>query len=188
VGRFENDLREAIGPRYGTVAVQYVRQPEPKGLMDAFLCAARHCGNETAVLQLSDEIFLSPDFSVLRRMDEADFLCGYTLPADPAEICENYAVLCRGETFLYAIEKPRLPIGGKKGTGLCVFSGACLSVLLEAPEAQAAAWDLCGFMNALVRAGKKGLAVRVAEEEINVNDAANLAYAKRRLETEGENG
>ena len=47
------------------------------------------------------------------------------------------------------------------------------------------AGDLCDFMNLLIADGKKGIAVHVAEEEININDPDMFVYAEQRLERAG---
>ena len=185
-GRYEKALRGAVGYAYGEIPVRYVRQPVPEGLMNALYCAADFIGSHPFTLLLGDEIFLSPDLFFAEKISEADFLCGYTLPKDPAEICENYALECSGDTLLHTEEKPLVSYGGKKGTGLCVFRGQCLTELFSEYADQHAHWNLCDVMNELLRRGKKGIAVRVAEEEINVNDPEKYAYAKLRLEPTNE--
>ena len=186
VGRYEKQIRGAVGSRYHGVPIRYIRQKKPMGLMNALYCAVRAIGDETVVLQLSDEVFLSPDLSAVEKTSGADFICGFTVPDDPLQICENYAVICRDNVVLHTEEKPAVPLGEKKGTGFCIFNGDCIAYLrgVYAPDQEK--WDLCDFMNDLIRAGKAGLAVRIADAEINVNHPDKLSLAKQLLEQNDE--
>ena len=68
-----------------------------------------------------------------------------------------------------------------------MFSKACVETLLSAYAANKGAEnELCDFINLLISEGKRGLAVKIAEEEININDRKKLLYAARRLSGEGE--
>ena len=71
------------------------------------------------------------------------------------------------------------------GTGFCVFSAECFALLRAKYTAQTSVGDLCDFMNLLVENGRKGIAVHIAAEEINVNDPGMYGYAEQRLERAG---
>ena len=187
VGRFGGDIAAALGETYCGLSLRYVLQAESKGLMNALYTACAGIRGEDIVLLLSDEVYISPSFPSVRT-EEADFLCGYTVPEDPETIRENYAVLCREDgTLLQTVEKPEMVTGDKKGTGFCMFSKACVETLLSAYAANKGAEnELCDFINLLISEGKRGLAVKIAEEEININDRKKLLYAARRLSGEGE--
>ena len=180
-GRFYEELRCALGEEYRGVPLEYVLQKKPLGILNAIRTALPHLRGETVALQLSDEIFLGLRPEELTKLPDADFLCGYTVPEDPASILGNYAIFCDGDTVLSTVEKPKTAPNDKKGTGFCVFSPACMQVLQKKFTARSAG-DLCDFMNALTADGKRGLAVEIAAEEININDPETLAYAVRRLE------
>ena len=180
-GRFARTLQAALGDDYCGVPVEYVLQKKPRGILNAVYTALEAVSGETVVLQLSDEIFIGLRPNAVARIADADFLCGYTVPEDPASILGNYALLCDGETVLSTVEKPETAPNEKKGTGFCVFRPACMELLRTRflPDSPG---DLCDFMNALIANGKRGLAVEIAAEEINVNDPESLSYAVRRLE------
>ena len=175
-------LRAAVGSAYAGLPVVCVTQPSPVGILDAMCRALPALGGEAAVLQLSDELFVSPDYAAVRgALPAADFLCGY-VPGTAQEITENYALFCTEENVLLGCrEKPKTAADGRKGTGFCAFGAECLA-LLPAALAAHPRGDLCDFMNELILRGKKGLAVRVADAEININTPAALAYAQQRFE------
>lgn len=179
VGKYGPFLRAALGDRCCGIVLGYVEQPRPLGLMNALYLAAAETGEEDVALCLGDEFFLSPDPSVLRRLKEADFLCGYTVPEDAAQILENYALLCdENDTILHTVEKPTVPYNEKKGTGLCFFRGACMADLRGFYAAdRGVGSDLCDFINRLVSVGRRGEAVRIAETEININNPQKLRRA-----------
>ncbi len=180
-GRFLKELRLALGEEYRGIPVEYVLQKKPLGILNAMYAALPFLQGEPVVLQLSDEIYLAPRPREITKLSEADFLCGYTVPQDRASILGNYAIFCRGEEIVSVAEKPETAPNEKKGTGFCVFSPACMRLLQTKYNARSAG-DLCDFINALIADGKRGLAVEIAAEEINVNDSRTLAYAVRRLE------
>ena len=186
VGRYGPEIREAFGNEYRGISLRYIVQPSPLGLMNALFVAAGVLKDETVVLQLSDEIYLSPYFQSIREMADADFLCGYTVPEDPEQIKENYALLCDGQTILHAEEKPAQAIGEKKGVGFCVFRRECFTVLKQTYGGGSETANLCDFINLLLNHGKRGVAAEIAKEEININNRQKYLYAKNRLESEYE--
>lgn len=184
VGKYGDEIRAAVGGAFRGVPVRCVAQPKPLGIMNALFQAAETVDDDAA-LQLSDEIFIGLRADAPGRFAEADFLCGYTVPENPRIICENYAIVCEGDRILHTVEKPREPVNERKGTGFCVFSRDCVALLRKKYTAASGAGDLCDFMNLLIADGKKGIAVHVAEEEININDPDMFAYAEQRLERVG---
>lgn len=60
------------GSQFG-VSLNYVQQPSPDGLAQAFILGEKHIGNETVALVLGDNIFYGPGMgSQLRRHAEID--------------------------------------------------------------------------------------------------------------------
>ncbi len=179
VGKYGPILRAALGDRRCGVSLEYVAQPRPLGLMNALYLVAAGTGDEDVALCLGDEFFLAPDVSVLTRLAQADFLCGYTVPEEREQILENYALLCdENNTVLRTVEKPAAPFNEKKGTGMCFFRGGCMADLRGFyAEDQGAGSDLCDFINRLVSVGRRGEAVRIAEREVNINDPRKLELA-----------
>ena len=185
VGKYGEEIRKAVGSTYCDIPVRYTVQPQPKGIMNAVYLAGEHLNSEAVALQLSDEIFIAPRLREIEKIKDADFLCGYTVPENPQIIRENYALFCEGDRILSAVEKPKEIVNEKKGTGFCVFSAECLALLHAKYTAETSVGDLCDFMNMLVENGRKGIAVHIAAEEINVNDPGMYIYAEQRLERAG---
>ncbi len=187
VGKYGPELRAALGDSRCGVSLEYVVQPQPLGLMNALYLAAGVTGDEDVALCLGDEFFISPEAAAPARLCGADFLCGYTVPEDPAQILENYALLCdESGTILHTVEKPAAPYNEKKGTGFCFFRGACMADLRGFyAEDQGVGSDLCDFFNRLIFVGRRGEAVRIAAREINVNNPQNLLIAERAARGDG---
>ena len=180
-GKYKDELEAALGSRYKSITVSYALQENPVGVINALFCALPYWNGETVVLQLSDEILRGFNAAPAAAAD-ADFVCGYTLTNDKNAIKENYAVYCegRGRKLLSCEEKPKTVHNRKKGTGFCIFSPACISLLRERyPDACDHYVTLCDFMNVLIAEGKRGFAVPIAKEEININTKDKLAYAER---------
>jgi len=187
VGKFADDIKKAVGESYQCIPVTYVRQPCPLGLINALYCASEYIKDEEVVLQLGDEVFIEPDYSAIAEISRYDFLCGYTVPENRQSILENYSILCSDGKIELTVEKPTTVLNEKKGTGFCCFAPECFEVLKENYYAELSKGNICDFFNLLILSGKKGAAVLIANEEININDPEKYAYAKMRMEeTESE--
>ena len=191
VGKYENDIQAALGSRYGHMELRYARQEIPAGCIHALFSALPYWNGETVVLQLSDEIYIRFDAEAVKQKAGADFLCGYTATNNMDAVRDNYAVYCEGRSaqMLRCEEKPKAVHNNKKGTGFCVFDPSCILFLKKQyPSACDHFVTLSDYMNRLIAEGKTGLAVPIAEEEININTPEKMQYAERVLRTMTENG
>ena len=188
VGKYGDRIASALGDAYGSLPLRYVRQTQPLGLVNALFTAAPLLRGQTAAMLLGDEIFIGPTPPAASVLTQADFWCGYTVPADPASIRGNYSIVCGADnTVLTTEEKPQTVVNEKKGTGFCAFNAPCIDVLLsEYAETGGAGQTICDYINLLTARGKRGLAVEIAAEEININGRADYAYARRRLSKEAD--
>ena len=190
VGKYEADIKAALGDSYKSVEIRYAVQETQMGCIHALYCALKYWRDETVILQLGDEVFRRFDPSVLSRIGDADFACGYINVKNKEDVKENYAIYCDGSSnrLVRCVEKATVVKNNKKGTGFCVFNPECISLL---KERYAAAGDhfvsLGDYMNNLLANGKKGVALPVAEEEININTSEKLRYAKKVLQEWSEN-
>lgn len=187
IGPQHHNIIETLGDRFCGMELQYVEQVQPIGLASAMLCA-KDLIDEDVVLQLSDEVFLDPvpAEDLLAAFSSADFAVGYTI--DRAEnIRRNFSVETDAEErILRCTEKPTEIVNDRKGTGFCIFSAACYALLKHDYNAETnQPGDLCDFINDLIRCGKRGIAVPVAAEEININTAQELLYARRQTAQRG---
>ena len=181
VGRYGNKIREALGENYKGIAIDYAVQETPVGVIDALYRALPYWNGAAVVLQLSDEIFVNvrPQAAVLP--EGTDFVCGYTVVENREIIKENYSLHCAGKAnkLLHCEEKPKSVYNDKKGTGFCVFGAECIEFLKLRYETACDHFvTLCDFMNILIGNGMVGIAVQIAEEEININTTEKLAYAQ----------
>ena len=181
IGPQHQRIVDTLGSSFCGMPLQYTVQTSPVGLASAMLCG-RELIDDDVVLQLSDEIYLSPAPAeeLTAAFEGIDFLVGYTLDS-PEIIRRNYSVdTDENDRILHCTEKPTLVTNDRKGTGFCVFSSACYELLKRTydPETNKPG-DLCDFINALVQSGKTGTAVCVAEREININTPAELELARQ---------
>ena len=190
VGKYEADIKAALGNEYQGISISYAVQDTPMGCIHALYCALHEWKGETVVLQLGDEIFIDFDARAALTLGEADFACGYTTVKNEELVKENYSIYCAGKSnrLVRCEEKATIVHNNKKGTGFCVFKPDCISLL---KERYASAGDhfvsLSDYMNRLIAEGKKGLAIPIAEEEININTAEKLQYAKQVMQKRAEN-
>ena len=184
VGKYRREIIDTLGNRYRGIELDYVTQPKPDGLINALYLAMRESCGQTAVLQLSDELYVDFDPTVVSTIERCDFLCGYTETQDPQQIKENYSIDCGpGGDILRCTEKPDTVTNNKKGTGFCVFQAPCLDLLTTAyGEDPAKIRNIGDYLNLLIAQGLHGEAVRIACEEININTAEKLEYAKHLFE------
>lgn len=190
VGKYGDDIKAALGDSYSHMALSYALQEIPAGCIHALFSALPLWNGETVVSQLSDEIYIRFDADAVIQKAGVDFLCGYTETNNMDAVRENYAVYCEGRSakIIRCEEKPKVVHNRKKGTGFCVFNPGCISFLKEQyPSACDHFVTLSDFMNGLISEGKTGLAVPIAQEEININTLEKMQYAERVLRTESEN-
>lgn len=189
VGKYRDEIKAALGTEYHGIALNYALQETPMGCIHALYCAMTNWNGETVVLQLSDEIYCGFNAHAVEKASDVDFACGYITVKNNEEVKENYSIFCDGDSDrLVRCEEKSMNAGNnKKGTGLCIFNPACMSLL---KNRYAYAGDhfvsLCDFMNNLIADGKKGLAIPIADEEININTPEKLEYAKQALKRRNE--
>ena len=189
VGRkHKEEIISELGYTYKSIALQYSIQKEPLGLANAII-SARDNIREDFILQLSDEIFLNKMFDAdfVSKIEKMDYWVGYTIE-HANRIKLNYSIETdKNKCILRCIEKPRQITNNMKGTGFCCFSYNCYHLLINSYNSQKNyPFDLCDFINLLVDNQKKGKAIQIAKEEINVNTPNDLIYAKHRLKQEGD--
>ncbi|MBQ6420583.1 MAG: sugar nucleotidyltransferase [Clostridia bacterium] len=186
VGNGRREIESFLGDRYKGIRLAYAVQEKPLGLVNAIV-SAKETVRSDVVLQLSDEIFLRPMLgeAFLSQLAGLDFAVGYTLDSEE-KIKRNFSIETdENMRLLGCKEKPQQVSGNRKGTGFCWFSRACWELLVSVYDRQKnSPNDLCDYINLLIADGKTGKAIRIAEEEINVNTPGDLLYAQRRIRQE----
>ena len=184
VGKQGELIKNAIGNKYKTLTVNYVQQPQQKGLMNAFLQALNviDC-NETVILQLSDEIFIDLETDSIKnaiKAENVDFYCGVTFEENEEKIKNNFSVETEGGSLLIkCTEKPQIVTNNIKGTGFTIFNGKIQKIIKEVYDSDPdKLCDLCDCFNYLVTIGHRGLTLNVAKKEFNINTVSDLTEAE----------
>lgn len=186
IGKEGEMIKNVIGDEYKGIKVIYVVQQEQIGLVDAFVQAldVTDC-KETAVLQLSDEIFVDLQADSIKGMvekNEYDFYCGVTPEENPEKIKNNFSVEIDGSLIVKCTEKPKEVHNDIKGTGFSIFCGEAQKLIKEMYKSDSKKlFDLCDCFNVLTEAGNRGYAFTVAEKEFNINTIADLTEAENYL-------
>lgn len=184
VGKQGDLIKSALGDEYKGISLEFVHQPQQKGLMNAFLTALNIIeGEKPVVLQLADEIFI--DFkgesvkNSVTSMD-CDFYCGITFEEDSEKIKGNFSVELKEDSLLTrCVEKPKTVINNIKGTGFTVFGPCVQGVIKELyKSAEGQLPDLCDCFNYLIEKGYYGKALVIAQKEFNINTVDDLYEAE----------
>lgn len=185
VGKQGDEIKKVIGDKYKNLTVNYVCQPEQKGLVNAFMQVLNiiEC-DESVVLQLSDEIFTDLKTETIKNAietEEFDFYCGVTIEENAEKIKNNFSVEADENNLLIkCIEKPQVVTNNIKGTGFSIFSGKSQCLIKEAyTSAPEKVRDLCDCFNYLTNTGYKGLMLFIAEKEFNINTVSDLTEAEK---------
>lgn len=183
IGKQGDSVKSAVGQKHKNVEIEYVHQPKQFGLINAFVQALHSVQNESAVLQLADEIFSELDINAINqhiKAEQFDFSCGITYESNPQKIKANFSVETdHGSLIKKCTEKPTEIINNIKGTGFCIFKNETLEILKNIyNEEENTPKDLCDFFNYLIKSGKKGAAFCVAKNEFNINTIADLEEAE----------
>lgn len=187
VGKQGDEIKKVIGDKYKKLTVNYVCQPEQKGLVNAFMqvLSITEC-DEAVVLQLSDEIFTGLKTEEIKNALETekyDFYCGVTYEENEEKIKNNFSVEADENNLLIkCIEKPQIVTNNIKGTGFSIFSAKSQNFIKEAyTSAPEKVRDLCDCFNYLTSTGYKGLMLFIAEKEFNINTVSDLTEAENSL-------
>jgi len=126
VPRFENLLGD--GSRYG-IRLQYVAQPKPEGIAQAFLIGREFIGTSSCALVLGDNIFYGHD--LVKELREATATAtGARVFAYPVNDPERYGVVefdGNGKA-LSVEEKPKQPKSRYAVTGLYFYDNQVVSI------------------------------------------------------------
>lgn len=184
VGKQGDLIKNVIGNKYKNLNVHYVIQEQQNGLMNAFLQALNIIdNNETVILQLSDEIFVSLNIDAIKdilRTEKSDFYCGVTYEENPEKIRNNFSVETDSDFILVkCIEKPQVVTNNIKGTGFSIFNGKTIKNIKEIYKTEPQKiYDLCDCFNYLTATGFVGSTFVVAEKEFNINTNSDLIEAE----------
>ena len=113
-------IRSFVGQRFEGMAVDYVVQEPPRGLLDAIYQARRTVEDRFLTL-LADEVYVGCHHRGLVEYWEGkpglSGLVGYVIATDPEDIKKNYSILVTGARIDHLEEKPPMPVNSMLGTG-----------------------------------------------------------------------
>lgn len=184
VGKQGDLIKEAIGEKYESLNVHYVRQAQQNGLVNAFVEALNVIDdNETVILQLADEIFVDLKTEAIKNAlnsNNSNFYCGVTYEENEEKIKNNFSVEAdENSVLIKCIEKPKVVTDNIKGTGFSIFNGKSQKIIKETyatnPEKL---YDLCDCFNYLTTLGYDGSILFIAEREFNINTHSDLTEAE----------
>ena len=184
IGKQGDLIKDAIGEKYESLNVHYVRQAHQNGLVNAFVEALNVIDdNETVILQLADEIFVDLKTEAIKNAlisNNSNFYCGVTYEENEEKIKNNFSVEADDESRLVkCIEKPKVVTDNIKGTGFSIFNGKSQKIIKETyatnPEKL---YDLCDCFNYLTTLGYGGSILFIAEREFNINTHSDLTEAE----------
>ncbi len=184
IGKQGDLIKEAIGEKYESLNVHYVRQAQQNGLVNAFVEALNVIDDsETVILQLADEIFVDLKTEAIKNAlisDNSNFYCGVTYEENEEKIKNNFSVKADENNILIkCVEKPKTVTDNIKGTGFSIFNGEAQRIIKETyaqnPEKL---YDLCDCFNYLTELDCRGSILFIAEREFNINTVLDLTEAE----------
>ena len=114
------------------MSIEYVRQPSPDGLAQAFILGKDFIGSDSACLVLGDNIFYGQGFTemLVRAVETAEKDKKATVFAYPVNQPERYGVITLDEKEhpVEIVEKPENPKSDKAVTGLYFFPADVVGV------------------------------------------------------------
>lgn len=188
VGYQAEEITAHFGNQFQGLAICYVYQEQPCGMVDALACSRSFIGGSDFLLFLGDEILQNPRHKAMIDLFYTESLfavCGVVFENSLQEVQKTYGVLmdCDGRVQRL-IEKPQVPPNGMRGTGNCLFRAGLLDFIDQTPvnplRGEKEFTDLiqCAIDHAL-----PVKTVQIADRYINVNSPEDMSIAERSIST-----
>lgn len=171
-------------------SIEFVCQCEQKGIVHAMYTALPVI-QEDILLNLGDEILINSKISSMIKdfyKNKADFMCGVMYKCSVEEIQKAYSITLDIDGKISSvIEKPQHFPNDMCGTGYCIFKFETLQFLHNVPINRTRnQYELCDFINLLIKKNKTGYPYDVGEKLVNINTIHDLNFIKERLEKEND--
>lgn len=170
--------------------IQFVYQEEQKGIVHAMQKAFPLINtDEDILLNLGDEILIRsniPDMIKDFYKYGSDFVCGAIYNCNIRQIQKAYSITLNSRNQITKVlEKPVISDNGICGTGYCIFKYKTLKYLSSVPlNTVRNQYELCDFINILIKHGNIGYAYKVGQNLINVNTIQDLNFIYQELQNE----
>jgi len=181
VGYHGDQIRERFGDRYAGRPVEYVEQPDPRGLADALLCAEDAV--DGAFLHCNADNVFGADLSRLARHRERTDADAVLLTERVSEReARETGVLVREGSTLRVVEKPEAPPSREVQTGAFAFSPAVFDACRVVEPSDRGEFELSDAVTHLARDERvETLELEGGEWRVNVNTPDDIATAESRL-------
>jgi dTDP-glucose pyrophosphorylase len=183
VGHLGDQLIHYLNGKDLGVSLEFVRQPQPRGIGDALLCAEDRIRAPRFVVMLADEFYLDSGHEKLLSFSEseADAVLCFCRERNLEKISGNYTGEIRGGRVLSLIEKPARPKSRLMGVGTYLLSGKIFDYIRKTPPS-----DLRGEVEitdvlSRLAGAEKVLACMLEGFYINVNSVDDLNMARYSL-------
>jgi UTP--glucose-1-phosphate uridylyltransferase len=171
--------KAAVEDQFDDPDIVTARQPEPRGLGDAILCAREFCGDAPFVVALGDCVFRSP--AVVRALLEApDAAAVLAVERVADHLVSRYGIVATdGDRVLDVVEKPapRDAPGNLAVAGRYVLSARVFDALREVTPDAGGEIGLSPALAALARGGERVLAVELPPGERRYDIGDLQAYS-----------
>lgn len=179
VGHKAEDIINKYGISYKGKKIKYVFQQEQKGLVHAIEASKNVLGSDDFFLMLGDEVMKNS-----RHKELVDFfkkedlfgVCGILEVKDKDKIRKTYTVITDENEKIYRlIEKPKVVLNNKQGTGHCVFKNEILSFIERTPiHPERGERELPDLIQTAIDNGKSVKVFNVCDAYTNINTEEDL--------------
>ena len=183
------DIINRFGTKFGDTDIQYVIQPDPKGVVHAIECAREAIGASDFMLFLADEILNSSCHEEMaRRFREENLfgVCGVVYVKDRSQISKTYTLIGdeRTEHIHRLIEKPRVAINNIMGTGNCLLRAGIFDYIERTPiNVERGEREVPDLIQCAIDEGQPVKYFNIGEGYININTADDITTAEERYQT-----
>ncbi len=183
VGHLGDQLIGYLSGKDLGVRLEFVRQPQPRGIGDALLCVEDRIRTPRFVAMLADEFYLDSGHEKLLAPSEPDaeaVLC-FRRERNLEKISGNYTGEISGGRVRSLIEKPASPTSHLMGVGTYLLSGKIFDYIRKTPaSALRGEVEITDVLSRMAGA-EKVLACMLGGFYINVNSVDDLNMARYTL-------
>ncbi len=183
VGYKAEEIINTFGNRYKGKPINYVVQPEQKGLVNAIESAQETIKKEDFILILGDELMINPRRAeMIKEFLKKNLfaLCGVVQIKDKNLIKKTYTIIQDKKNRIFRlIEKPNKPMNNIMGTGNVVLKNEILSYIPQTPINQKRGEkELVDLIQCAVDDGQIDKSFVICDKYFNINSPEEMEKAK----------
>jgi len=186
VGYKAKDIMSKYGDQYKGKKIEYVFQPDQRGLVHAIECAEKSIGGENFVLMLGDELMVSPrHIEMIEKFNKEGLfgVCGGVFVSDKNLVRKTYDIIQEENgIILRLVEKPSDPVNNIMGTGNCVFRNEIFNYIKKTPiNPERGEKELASLVQCAIDSGRMFKSFNICDKYFNINCKEDLLMAKQFL-------